>query len=404
LKVEGQGAHSILVASTNDDATLRVAAGGSGGSTISVISGTNGNASMQLGQHGDSSFQMRHVGADNSLEIGKGDQQWLTISGHDGTAMFKNGVAVEGDLRIGEDTNSASSELQVHSASTASISLVGAAATMTVESTAAQAQLKLLAGGASSASVELANADGHSFSIVNNRSSNRLEVQDGESTLLAVALDGLTVQQGLRAAGGQFVVQNATGHVGIGLTSPQTALHVNGSVRIDQGSLNIADVLVVNHTSRFVGVNTPSSAADSSNTLAVTGNVEVKADSAGVGGNMHVTGAIHLGYAHSASGATGDKFFVAAQANVTLPSGLSSSCTQNCAPTGIGSRIYMIRNKATQSGTSVWIQTGVGSSTVNIRKNGGDESKEIKLEPYGMAMCAYDLENVRYDCWSWGEN
>merc|ERR1712086_36017 len=192
---------------------------------------------------------------------------------------------------------------------------------MTLESTAADAELRVVAGG--DAALKLGNSNGNNFIIVNNRSTSQLEIRDGPSVLLALAADGLSVQHGLSAAAGQFVVEGQTGRVGIGMSSPQAALHVNGSMQI-QGNLNVQDVLVVNRTNGFVGINHPISTTETTNTLAVKGSVSIKSKADGSGGNVHVDGGLHLGYSHSASGASGNKFFVAAQANVTLPNNLAA--------------------------------------------------------------------------------
>jgi hypothetical protein len=176
-------------------------------------------------------------------------------------------------------------------------------------------------------------------------------------------------------------------------------LHVNGSMKIENGDMDIGNgKLFVKSSTGHIGVNTkvPQEA------IHVKGNLKIEPDANGAGGNLFATqGAVHFNYGNAVSGQIDRRYYIATNGAITLPTDASASCQANCLPKA--SRIYWIRNKGSNT---VTIQSLNGD--VKVFKNGVQASlgggMTMQLTANGMAMCAYNLDDTRYDCWTWNES
>jgi len=240
---------------------------------------------------------------------------------------------------------------------------------------------------------------GSTFHIINDGATDMFKIKDSSNDLLTMATSSgdTTLKGGLNVKEGKLVVDSTTGYVGVWAT-PTVQLHVNGSAKVENGDFSVGgNKFIVKYDTGRIGINDP----DPTEALHVKGNVKIEPDAAGSGGHLYATtGAIHFKYSSSAQGSVDREYYMASSAGVSLPVNQDASCSSNCVPTT--SRIYMIRNK---SGTNQITVTG--SAEVKIYKNGvqggTNSGASMFLEANGMAMCAYNVDSTRYDCWTWNE-
>ena len=124
---------------------------------------------------------------------------------------------------------------------------------------------------------------------------------------------------------GKFVVDSTTGYVGVWASNPSVQLHVNGSMKVDNGDFTVGSgKLFVSHTTGYIGVNNyaPSEA------IHVKGNVKIEPDASGNGGHLFATkGAVHFKYSNAATGSVDREYYMATRTGVIAivhPRGLAS--------------------------------------------------------------------------------
>jgi len=360
------------------------------------------DASLDLAEVGGSNWFVKSEGSTNKLIVGESASNWLSID-QTGSSTFQSDVTAESNLIIGGGGTTGAKAMNIQSMNdAASLSMTGTAASLLVTSTgvASDTALTVTAGNGHTSKLSLVESNGTSFHLLNSGADNKMKINDGTNDLftLAATSGDVTIKGGLNVKAGKFVIDATTGYAGIWTSNPQAQLHVNGSMIVENGDFKVgASKFYINHKSGFVGINNQAP----SEAMHIKGNVRIERDNAGNGGHLFATdGAVHFKFKDSAQGIIDREYYMATDAGVTLPTDVSVSCTSHCIPTS--SRIYVIRNKLS-SGTI----TITASTTVKLFKNGVQGSMNsgasMVLNANGMAMCAFNTEATRYDCWTWNE-
>jgi len=400
------GAKAISVTSSDGAASVAVQSGGASAASMSITAPSGQDASLTLTESTGKSWHLKSDATNNALKIGEGSNDWLSIADN-GAAIFSGDLTTEGNLAVGTDTSLGTKQLYLKSPDDlAKLTVTGAEAKMIVEATgsAADAVITVKAQSGRSAGLTLQElSGGATFYLINDGANDMFKIRDATNNLLTMAAGSgdMSLRGGLNVKSGKLVVDSTSGYVGVHGT-PSVAMHVNGSMKVESGDFTVSAgqdkaTLFVQHESGFIGVNNyaPSEA------IHVKGNVKIEPDAAGRGGHLFANkGAVHFRYNNAAQGAIDREYYMASSQGVTLPTDTRSTCTSNCAPKA--SRLYIIRNK---SGSGTIIVSA--SVSVPIRKNGaaGDMNAgaAMSLLPNGMAYCAFDTAETRYDCWTWNE-
>jgi hypothetical protein len=366
------GAKSLTVQSSDDTATMTVQSGGGAGASVEVKASAGQDSSLTLTETGGKSWFVKNKGSNNALLVGEGSNTWLQIE-QSGATTFKKRLAAEEGLTVGGDSISGAKEVLVQSPDDLSkMTVKGTSSSLSLTSTGANdASATITAQTGQKTSFTLKeDGGGAEFRMINDGPTDTLRINDGTSdlfTLKAVSGDA-TIKGGLNVKSGQLLVDASTGKVGVGVLSPQVQLHVNGSMKIENGDFTVGNgKLFVKHQTGFIGINNyaPSEA------LHIKGNVKIEPDANGAGGDLFATkGSIHFKYHNAAQGSVDREYYMATNAGVTLPTDTSNTCTSNCVPKA--SRLYMIRNKSGSSSITV-----TASVSVPVRKNGGTAANNV---------------------------
>jgi hypothetical protein len=401
------GPKALSVSSSDSAASVAIKSGGSSAASMSVTSPNGQDASVTLTETAGRSWYMKSDASSNHFAIGEGSNDWLKIE-QTGASVFKGDLSSEANLVVGGGTTSGAKSITVDSPdNVATLAVQGFASSVSVTANGnglydnAMLQLNAQAGKKSALTLKTGDTQ---FHMINDGASNTFQLKGkvsggAQQDLLTIAAStgDTTILGGLNVKSGRLIVDSATGYVGVG-AKPSVQLHVNGSMKVENGDFTVGyGKLFVKHENGYIGVNNfaPHEA------IHIKGNVKIEPDGNGNGGHLFATkGAVHFKYNNAAQGSVDREYYMASKAGVTLPTDTNPQCTSNCVPTS--SRIYMIRNKSNSGQITISC-----SVSVPVRKNGspGDinSGAAMTLAANGMALCAFDVTNTRYDCWTWNE-
>jgi len=394
------GEKHISVLSSDAAASLSVTAGGTSAATVTVSSPASQDSSVTLAETGGKSWYLKNKGSSNSLIVGEGSNEWLSIA-DTGSSLFKADLATNANLMVGGvNTTGAKSASITSGSDVASLAISGLSGSMTLLSTGATSDTSLSltsqTGRKSTISLVEDGAEGASFSLLNDGSTNMFKIKSTTDLMTIAASTGdMTIKGGLDVNSGKFVIDPSTGFAGVWTSTPTVQLHVNGSMRVENGDLDVGSgKFYVSSATGYIGINNyaPTSA------LHVKGDVKIVKDDAGVGGSLYATkGSVHLKYSAASAGSIDREYFLSTSTGVTLPTDTSLACTSNCVPSS--SRIYIIRNSHATNSVTITC-----SSTIKVRKNGATAASTMSLPANGFAMCAFNSKSSpkQYDCWTWG--
>jgi len=401
------GAKTLTVASSDSTASVAIQSAGANAASLSVTAPLGQDASLTLEEVSGRAWKLTSDASSNAFTIGEGandgNQAWLTIEQTTGAALFRGDLSTSANLAVGTSSSSGAKSVTVQSPDdVASLVVTGAGAKLDVTS-ATDALVSVKAQQNRQAGVTLTEDGGGSvFHLINDGVTDMFKIKDGTSDLLTMATSSgdTTIKGGMNVKSGKFVVDSTTGYVGVWASNPSVQLHVNGSMKVDNGDFTVGSgKLFVSHTTGYIGVNNyaPSEA------IHVKGNVKIEPDASGNGGHLFATkGAVHFKYSNAATGSVDREYYMATRTGVSLPANQAATCTASCVPTS--NRIYMIRNKRNDNAVIIGIEgADDGTTTVRIRKNGGNDETDMVLNANGMALCGFDTVNQRYDCWTWNE-
>jgi len=396
------GAKAISVASGDSTANLAVTSGGTSAATVSVTSPSGQDAAVNLVETGGKSWFLKSKGSSNDLILGESSNDWLKIE-QSGSAVFKGDLTTLKTLTVGGSTTTGAKTLKIETpdgVGTLAIEGSTAALSVTANGTTSDAAVTISAKSGRSSGLSLKEDGGQTFHLLNDGANDMFKIRDTSDLLtIATSSGDTTLKGGLDVKSGSLKVDSTTGFVGVHSSNPTAQLHVNGSMKLENGDLDIGNgKFYVKYATGHVGVNTnvPSEA------MHIKGNLKVEPDVNGRGGNLFATqGAMHFNFEPAKSGQIDRNYYVVTQSAITLPTDQSSSCSTNCLPTA--SRIYWIRNKSSSNTVTI----GSLNGNVKVYKNGVQASlgggMTMQLSANGFAMCAFNVDDTRYDCWTWNE-
>lgn len=398
------GAKSLSITSSDSAASIDVTSGGSSAASVAVTAPAGQDASMTFSENGGKSWFIKSKGSHNQFQIGEGSNDWLTIE-ETGKSTFKEDLTTEADLVVGGAGTTGAKAATIHSTDAeASLSISGTASSLLLNSDggSSDTSLTLTAQSGRKATLSLVENAGTAFHLIDDGASDTFKINDGTNDLMTIAAtSGDTVIRGaLNVQQGAFVIDATSGFAGVGTSNPQTQLHVNGSMILDNGNFKVgqAGKFYIDHQNGYLGINNPAPLQS----MHVMGNILVERDHLGNGGHLFATtGAVHFKYASDTTGPIDRDYFVSTNGGVNLPNNQDPSCTDRCVPTT--SRVYIIRNRV-----STYYVHITSSAQVPVYKNGvlgygNNGGVYIRLEANGMAMCAFNTVRTSYDCYTWNE-
>jgi hypothetical protein len=202
------GARSMVVKSSDNDASLRVEAGSSGTASLTVKAAAGQNARMRLAE-GTKTFDIVNDGSQDKLAFRDGSHDLMTIARTSGATMLR------GNLTVGGYGGAMATTIKSSDSSAALSVEAATAATISVQ-----------ASNGSEAMVELSSAT-KAFRLIHKASTDQLVLSDATNDLITVARGtghtamrgNLTIGSATTTGARSMSIKSASGSTSLDVTS-----------------------------------------------------------------------------------------------------------------------------------------------------------------------------------------